>query len=337
MNKTQIIEALRATRRKIEKAQKAGKIHLSHEIDKRIVKRNGVSIFKDSPQIFAAQMDTALFNIRRWSHILKQSTEVYVPNLPDIIKDVQRIIPRADESDELYGITFASVDTEVLGRAMMFKERRLPFDETALTFKSINGNTHCILAYPYKKYKHLLPEIEVEESMVVEYLWTGGTPWILPRITYFEYDKVGAGYSDFTNETRIFELAGLGDELNEDLDAYMKYALGALMSLCEILECKNIYLKKHKGVPKKNVLEKDGDEFHTIVVKIGEHVYGYCDKDTCGVTPMDKRYHICRGHFATYTEERKLFGKYVGRYWIPSHARGNIENGSIEKDYVVNV
>lgn len=43
--------------------------------------------------------------------------------------------------------------------------------------------------------------------------------------------------------------------------------------------------------------------------------------------------HMVRGHFAEYTEDKPLFGKYAGRFWIPSHVRGV---GDAEpKDYVV--
>lgn len=46
-----------------------------------------------------------------------------------------------------------------------------------------------------------------------------------------------------------------------------------------------------------------------------------------------KRLHICRGHFATYTDDAPLFGKHTGRFWIPMHVRGNRERGVIVKDY----
>lgn len=45
--------------------------------------------------------------------------------------------------------------------------------------------------------------------------------------------------------------------------------------------------------------------------------------------------HICRGHFSTYTEERPLFGKYSGKFWIPAHVRGSAKNGVVVKDYEV--
>ena len=35
-----------------------------------------------------------------------------------------------------------------------------------------------------------------------------------------------------------------------------------------------------------------------------------------------KAMHICRGHFADYRQGRGLFGKYHGRFWMPSTVRG---------------
>lgn len=48
---------------------------------------------------------------------------------------------------------------------------------------------------------------------------------------------------------------------------------------------------------------------------------------------LKKALHICRGHFVTYTEERPLFGKITGTFWKPSHVRGSVENGIVDKDY----
>jgi hypothetical protein len=50
---------------------------------------------------------------------------------------------------------------------------------------------------------------------------------------------------------------------------------------------------------------------------------------------IKKALHICRGHFATYTEEKPLFGRLVGQFWKPSHTRGNIKHGAVVKDYSV--
>ena len=49
--------------------------------------------------------------------------------------------------------------------------------------------------------------------------------------------------------------------------------------------------------------------------------------------PSHKRLHICRGHFATYTEDAPLFGKLTGRFWVPAHVRGTVDAGVVTKDY----
>lgn len=50
---------------------------------------------------------------------------------------------------------------------------------------------------------------------------------------------------------------------------------------------------------------------------------------------IKKALHICRGHFSHYSEEKPLFGKYSGQFWIPAHVRGTAEAGKVVKDYAV--
>lgn len=45
-------------------------------------------------------------------------------------------------------------------------------------------------------------------------------------------------------------------------------------------------------------------------------------------------FHICRGHFKTY-DERPLFGKVTGTFWVPAHVRGDPSIGKIKKDYEI--
>lgn len=52
-----------------------------------------------------------------------------------------------------------------------------------------------------------------------------------------------------------------------------------------------------------------------------------------GAGAWTNRVHLCRGHMREYTAESPLFGRLVGRYWIPPHARGNKNQGMIVKDY----
>jgi hypothetical protein len=50
---------------------------------------------------------------------------------------------------------------------------------------------------------------------------------------------------------------------------------------------------------------------------------------------LKKALHICRGHFATYTPEKPLFGRVTGTVWKPSHVRGDATHGIVQKDYKV--
>lgn len=48
-----------------------------------------------------------------------------------------------------------------------------------------------------------------------------------------------------------------------------------------------------------------------------------------------KSLHIARGHFAHYSEDKPLFGKYTGTFWRPAHVRGSADVGTVYKDYKV--
>lgn len=48
-----------------------------------------------------------------------------------------------------------------------------------------------------------------------------------------------------------------------------------------------------------------------------------------------KALHIVRGHFATYTEDKPLFGRVVGTFWRPDHTRGALTYGESKHDYRV--
>jgi hypothetical protein len=45
--------------------------------------------------------------------------------------------------------------------------------------------------------------------------------------------------------------------------------------------------------------------------------------------------HLCRGHFATYTQDKPLFGKLTGTFYVPAHLRGSGRAGVVLSDYEV--
>jgi hypothetical protein len=50
---------------------------------------------------------------------------------------------------------------------------------------------------------------------------------------------------------------------------------------------------------------------------------------------LKRALHTCRGHFTHYSEERPLFGRYSGTFWVPEHKRGNVKHGMVLKDYSI--
>lgn len=59
------------------------------------------------------------------------------------------------------------------------------------------------------------------------------------------------------------------------------------------------------------------------------------DEGQAATVGMQRALHICRGHFATYSPDKPLFGKHAGTFWVPAHVRGNADRGVVAKDYRV--
>lgn len=47
------------------------------------------------------------------------------------------------------------------------------------------------------------------------------------------------------------------------------------------------------------------------------------------------RAHLCRGHFKDFSDDKKLFGRYSGRFWWSPQIRGDRKLGVVGKDYEV--
>lgn len=52
---------------------------------------------------------------------------------------------------------------------------------------------------------------------------------------------------------------------------------------------------------------------------------------------FQKAMHLCRGHWAHYTADKPLFGKFTGTFWKPAHVRGSVEQGIVDKDYRIKI
>lgn len=286
------------------------------------------------------------FNLReqgRILRILRSAVEVHVPNVDEIVN----ILIREGNDPDLGTLTAIRVMSQ--GHELRYdKDKpllsfsgiRSPFEEIMISFLDRDGNRCAALVYPWETHKGELDILDVSEgSYVVEYLIEKGDQ--VCAITgkgTFTFDSVGMLVHVGVMDSLIDEMAGFDfRDINFDL---VTWAGTVFVALSRILECKNVSLKKHEAAvagKEREYMRQNGfvcsDDFYTLVVKIGGKEVEYASSSP-GTGPK-KRFHLCRGHYATYTEEKKLFGRYVGKYWVPEHFKGNPDLGVIEKDYLI--
>lgn len=104
------------------------------------------------------------------------------------------------------------------------------------------------------------------------------------------------------------------------------------------LNCKNVIVEQRQAPAalSKSFQKKNGKpllRYHTLEIEPMRKVLegeGGISRNGLG-----KALHICRGHFATYTEDKPLFGRVTGTFWKSSHVRGDLKHGAVVTDYKV--
>ena len=172
-----------------------------------------------------------------------------------------------------------------------------------------------------------------------------GTRWIL-RAEYFRKLPVGLGASNWTYYIHVGEegqILGFSvapsrnipfapDEDEKNL--FPADVVAALTAVC-FAHCKGTTIEEHQPTRQvKRTAQRTGKpvfSFHTIdihpsttILKSEGHV---------SENGLARALHICRGHFAHYTTEHPLFGKYTGTFYKPMHVRGSAKQGIAVKDY----
>lgn len=118
-------------------------------------------------------------------------------------------------------------------------------------------------------------------------------------------------------------------------------AFCASLVAIQFMHCKNIQAKEHDPNElltrqvKRNMERKSVEplkKYYTLNIEPLKKVFK--SDGNIEQNGLKKALHICRGHFKTY-EEKGLFGKYKGTFWIPQHIKGNSENGEVIKKYNV--
>jgi len=113
----------------------------------------------------------------------------------------------------------------------------------------------------------------------------------------------------------------------------------------KLMQCKNISYEEYdpnKGIQWRKQKNKKKKPRPPFVKYKTLHIEPFKQRQQVAGSPTTEpdnlqRLHTVRGHFKTYTKERKLFGKYVGTYWWGDCIKGNPEYGLIDKDYELRI
>lgn len=127
-------------------------------------------------------------------------------------------------------------------------------------------------------------------------------------------------------------------ELQEAWDDALVDAVHLALTSFMFCHCKNIDLVER--LPKRHEqreAKRRGEpilKYHEIVID-PKRSHATNETSANKATEPSVAFHLVRGHFAHYTEEKPLFGKYVGTYWVPAHARGSRKFGEVNSTYTV--
>ena len=102
--------------------------------------------------------------------------------------------------------------------------------------------------------------------------------------------------------------------------------LNPLWLAISFMHCRNVSVEDHPVPPKVARKFEKANGFQpvahrTLVIEPLKAILRTEGKSES--TGLKQAMHICRGHFADYTEGRGLFGKYHGRFWMPMHVKGS--------------
>jgi hypothetical protein len=164
----------------------------------------------------------------------------------------------------------------------------------------------------------------------------GNARWVLGMEIFIKYgvrDAVegphGSMFMAIDAEGKLIDrpwMQGYNDpEVNDIARALMTWTHPAMLAT-SFLHCKNVKVVDNPVDPKlaKRYRERHGglapSPYKTLIIEPLKQILRAQGRS--GEVGLIKAMHICRGHFADYTEGPGLFGKYHGRYWIPSVVRG---------------
>lgn len=134
--------------------------------------------------------------------------------------------------------------------------------------------------------------------------------------------------------------ASKSDALMDAAQLYGIDILGPCLLAIAFTHAKNVGVHQERRVEsrqQRRLRERTGEceptKYHTLEITPMKRVLER--EGQLGKSGLRHALHIVRGHFAHYTPEHPLFGKFVGTVWREAHVRGSVSEGVVDKDYSV--
>ena len=220
----------------------------------------------------------------------------------------------------------------------------IPYDACMFEYEYKNSHSTDVAGWTQESStkRALLIATTKEKQIFYSLYYTDNTQvWnICPvRLVSYENEDWGYGFeSIFPSMDDVF-----GEERIDHYIQEMKDEMNVAMVMTDIINCQNVITKDVLPPEKLNQKRIRKGKLPLYSYKILEVVKGKPKTKNAGTVPWDYkspdavRFHLCRGHFKTFTEERPLFGKYSGTFWWNPQSRGDRSKGVVEKDYSVKI
>ena len=184
---------------------------------------------------------------------------------------------------------------------------------------------------------HPHPDGRRDEWMTVSFMRRLGETTIIPAGVSIEFDE--DGFVVEKNSFKVYRHEGLEDNAYQDVakDICVSTAIVPVIAFM-FCHCKNIEIverfpKRHE----QREAKRRGEpilKYHEIVID-PKRSLATSETGHNVATEPSVAFHLVRGHFAHYTEDKPLFGKYVGSFYHRPHARGSKKFGEVKSTYTV--
>lgn len=147
-----------------------------------------------------------------------------------------------------------------------------------------------------------------------------------------DWDRLSTEAQPWVDDAEIDEQAA-----DRMLSVFMQ-SIGVALVAFRFMHCKNVTLAEHQQPRAERRREERAGNPPLVryrTIDIAPAVRRLSVEGSVEQVGVGRALHLCRGHFADYTDGAGLFGKYKVSVFVPEHVRGSASRGAVVKDYRV--